>query len=617
MTFCETLGSPKSAFDLKSEATDTESDTESESTDTESDLRRFSLPETMNPHIDSDLNLSASNIFLWIHKICRFNSKVELSNFLGSIDSLPDAFDAILNTTLTFELHTNPYGIPILAFKIPLDYTKRFLNGEFDLVASENHSLVNFISTKVNPSCSINKAAIDLYEQFILDLSKLEDQLRNKPLIITGQSLGGYLAILFTLRLQHAADIEEANGAKKYKQPICITFGSPLLGDEALQRAIGERRAWKSSFLNVVTRRDPLACFFTSKTIYKPFGTFLCCTESGGHAAFEDQEAILAVLDTMAALNAEKKEIPDYGNDMKSIKRKVLYRGAVEPGEPYLNTLREGIIFQFKEVGALGDISDDLILRIEAKQVRKIRSHTITYSYEPTKKLNDMKISLTYMEWYMKSRRSQGGYYDSYKSPKTKQEIQMQQEILKHKQYLDLYFDKLVGEKEQMPLQEGAKLRMRWLLSANNYRMIVEPLGIADHYRIGYTNYIRTRKYHYYLIEKWYDEIGGSYGRVSRNRASSLTVDSCFWAHVEEAWIVLRDLRKEGSSNNADDIIKRLEQFEAYLMNGINNFDVSPEIFLDGSSLMEWWKEYKEYKGNSYVSEFANYMNSGNYRMYQ
>ncbi|GJW64925.1 hypothetical protein Tco_0116809 [Tanacetum coccineum] len=31
----------------------------------------------------------------------------------------------------------------------------------------------------------------------------------------------------------------------------------------------------------------------SKRSQYKPFGTFLFCTESGGHAAFEDHEAIL------------------------------------------------------------------------------------------------------------------------------------------------------------------------------------------------------------------------------------------------------------------------------------------------------------------------------------
>ncbi|GJT17381.1 senescence-associated carboxylesterase 101-like protein [Tanacetum coccineum] len=118
-------------------------------------------------------------------------------------------------------------------------------------------------------------------------------------LVVTGQYLGGYLAILFTIWLQRTIDEKESDGIKNNDRPFCITFGSPLIGDEALQCAISDCPKWKSSFLNVVSKDDHIASFSSSNSPYKPFGTFLFCTESGGHAAFEAHEAILKVLDLM------------------------------------------------------------------------------------------------------------------------------------------------------------------------------------------------------------------------------------------------------------------------------------------------------------------------------
>ncbi|KAI3500108.1 hypothetical protein L1887_35924 [Cichorium endivia] len=126
---------------------------------------------------------------------------------------------------------------------------------------------------------------------------------RDGPLVITGQGLGGNLAILFTLLHLHAINVEETKNSETTKLPLCLTFGSPLVGDEALQCAISEHPQWKSSFLNMVVKTDPVASFFKSNSPYKPFGTFLFCTESGGHTAFEDQDTILAVLDAMESLD--------------------------------------------------------------------------------------------------------------------------------------------------------------------------------------------------------------------------------------------------------------------------------------------------------------------------
>lgn len=166
-------------------------------------------------------------------------------------------------------------------------------------------------------------------------------QLINNSLVVTGRGLGGYYAILFALWLHNSVDVQESNDSKK-RRPICITFGSPLIGDEALQNAISERPQWESCFFNVVAKKDPVASFFSSNGLYKPFGTFVFCTQYGGHTAFEEHESILAVLDAMALSRDENMEIRDiYGDIFRSIRRKALYRGvSADSGEYNSNLLK-------------------------------------------------------------------------------------------------------------------------------------------------------------------------------------------------------------------------------------------------------------------------------------
>ncbi|GKC83018.1 senescence-associated carboxylesterase 101-like protein [Tanacetum coccineum] len=438
----------------------------------------------------------------------------------------------------------------------------------------------------------------------------------NTPLVITGCGLGGYLAILSTLQLHKVVDEEESNG-KKTKKPICITFGSPLIGDQALQRAISERPQWESSFLNVVAIKDRVACYFSSESQYKPLGTSLFCTESGGHTAFEDQDSVLAVLKAMESSDAGNMELCDYENDLKSMRRNMMYRGVSALGEVNSDCLKEGTTLQFKEINVLGIIPNNLIGEVEEKRRKMIKSKK--NKFEPTKTLNEMKISLTYMEWYMKSSKAKGGYYDGYKNPQSREEIEKQQLILRHKRKLTQYWEKIVKEKNLIPQKEGAKLRKRWLYGGTNYRRIVEPLDIAEHYKKNKTNYSDVRPDHYKLLEKWSneDKKDSNASEEKRNKAASLTEDSCFWAQVEDALIAVKELRDGALNNNKGGIKKELEQFEAYLMLSIKNFSVSPDIFLEGSSLMEWWKEYKAYKENSYASEFANYMKTNSYYSYE
>ncbi|XP_076922608.1 senescence-associated carboxylesterase 101-like [Bidens hawaiensis] len=399
--------------------------------------------------------------------------------------------------------------------------------------------------------------------------------------------------------------------------PICITFGSPVIGDASFQGAIAERPQWKSRFLNVVAKEDPVASFFSSNTPYRPFGTYLFCTESGGYTTFEDQDSILLVLDAMRLWNACNLQIYDYANVWSSVRKKVLYRGLSEPNEFNLNSLRAGITLQLKEAGVLNDITDDEIGEMEKKQTKMITRKKMVNANVATKKLNDTKICLTYMEWYMKTRKTQGGYYDAYKNPTNDIEKRSCQEVRKIRGTLNAFWKKTVEEKDQIPQKEGTNLRKRWLYGGTTYRRMVEPLDIAEYYRMGKHNYMEDRSHHYKLLEKWSDEDkkNSKLSDGKRYRAASLTEDSCFWAHVEEAFISLRDMkyRRKASVN----IGQKLVEFEAYVMREIKNYSVSPDIFLEASSFMKWWDEYKTHKGTVYASEFAQYMNNKIYESYQ
>ncbi|KAI6700640.1 hypothetical protein NL676_014964 [Syzygium grande] len=99
----------------------------------------------------------------------------------------------------------------------------------------------------------------------------------------------------------------------------------------------------------------------------------------------------------------------------------------------------------------------------------------------------------------------------------------------------------------------------------------------------------------------------------------SVTEDSCFWAHVEEARISCR-LLNSGGSNSAE--IENLVKFEKYVMGLPKNYAVSRDIFLESSSYMQWWREYedilgKQVMGASHNSELARFIKDGDYHLYK
>ncbi|KAM0039594.1 putative carboxylesterase [Helianthus debilis subsp. tardiflorus] len=444
-------------------------------------------------------------------------------------------------------------------------------------------------------------------------------------------------------------------------RPICITFGSPLVGDKALESAISERLEWKSSFLSVVSTMDPVASFFSSGTLYKPFGTFLFFTQSGGHTTFANGEAILAVLDKMPSRSesspSSSRQLHDYKNELSSIRSNVLCRGVCKlTDELDKNALRAGITLQFLEVGvSLDNIPNDLIKRLMEGEHEKMKKRMNAYSED--KKLSKMKIEMAFMEWYISYMRSTNRcYYDCYKSA-PREENPFHDKITEGHRGLNQYWEEFVGEKERMPQKEDANLHKRWLYSGNNYRRMFEPLDIAEYYKKGNTNYIENRPNRYKLLEEWWNVDKKNLNPNERKaKGPNVNDDSCFWAHVEEALISLRILTNGSSSSNEEyevewklykfatyvmrlvidtlvstrnlsngssssnkeyEAEQKLDKFMDYVMRSINDHSLSSDTFLEGSSFMQWWNEYNAYKTGLCTSKFAEYMKSGGYKSYK
>ncbi|CAL4994443.1 unnamed protein product [Urochloa decumbens] len=85
------------------------------------------------------------------------------------------------------------------------------------------------------------------------DFQMLLDQIRGKAVVFTGHSLGGAIAALAAL---HYLCISSSTSTWGPSPPVlCVTFGSPLLGNEALSKAILRER-WGGNFCHVVSQHD-------------------------------------------------------------------------------------------------------------------------------------------------------------------------------------------------------------------------------------------------------------------------------------------------------------------------------------------------------------------------
>ncbi|KAG2300464.1 hypothetical protein Bca52824_036936 [Brassica carinata] len=455
---------------------------------------------------------------------------------------------------------------PPINITCPLNSASTLLSGTRD------QNPFHFLCSEKISSFSLHTPAFQLfvsaYKSNLLELkTKLLES--KKPVIITGAALGGSVASLFTLWLLEKVE-------PKLKRPLCITFGSPLIGDAKLQEIL-ENSLRNSCFLHVAdASQTPV------NTDFKPFGTFLICFDSEC-LCIDDPEAVMELLGGASAVDHI-----DYGEVLDRLDQTVMEDSRL--------------------------MIDDVITRMEERaEEKKVR-------FDQLKKLNDIKISMIYIEWYKKkSKMSKIGYYDRFKTHIASSISPFDIDIEKRKKEVNDYWRSLVEEVEKKPQSEKSVLKTRSLFSGNNYRRMVEPLDIAEYYHKGGREYRTSgRSRHYFMLEKWFKEEKIEPVRCEKRDLSDLlTFDSCFWSEVEDALIVIKSLKtKEGER---EVLLRKLVRFEEYVWEMISKREVSPEIFLEKSSFMKWWKEYKEIvKGihSSSPSDLTKFMNTRMYESY-
>jgi hypothetical protein len=549
----------------------------------------------------------------------KFSHDSDLANVLWSSGLLSKACNAICDTrdqdplsSISINVIETP-DIKIIVFRSSPGCSVQSLE-EAEVITPSNENLFEFISPKVNPDIAINKIALDVFVANFEDLHRHQDQIIiTKPLLVTGNSLGGSIASLFTLFL-----LDTTYNTKTLVRPICITFGSPLLGDAGLKKAIYQKSSWPSCFVHVTLSHDPITMLFGSPK-YEPFGIYFFCSESGFSCINQPEyvKEVMVALRSVRDLDLSGIMIDDY--------RDWLVAQKISKGISKLNdlnvdlnvdSLKLGITLELQAIGVLQmqeEVNNDvkgLIEKIKkTKEKGIIRKQNVM---DEKKELNKTKIIMNDLEWYKKATIDDGGYYDGYKKQNSIDKRKSKVWINKNNSILEKYWGKKVGEAKEKPQKEAVSFRNSWLFAGTNYRRMVEPLHIAEHYLSGKTDYVRTaRPEHFILLEKWFNDDKKT---EKHTTAASLTEDSCFWARVEEAVISLNVLTRI-QSLDVDKYyaaVIELNGFEDYVMRMIEGYAVSPEIFLPKSTFMKWWEEYKQYKDGAtiggYTSPLADFM---------
>ncbi|XP_054797831.1 senescence-associated carboxylesterase 101-like isoform X2 [Prosopis cineraria] len=637
------------------------------------------------------------------------SSGVESACFMASSGLLSSSWKLIAdlyaennsNGELLWKKVTNESDLTLLAFVTPQTHVQPDLLPSADL--SDNP--FQFLFSERNPPFYLNRSAISLFDRNHRMLHRLKSQVDvEKPLIVTGHGVGGSIASLFTLWLFDTVNPRD-------KHPLCITFGSPLIGDQNLQQAVRRSYRWNSCFLHVVSREDPLPFSLTSTTLYEPFGIYLLCSDHGS-ACVESPASIKKLLEAMRPMKEGFKS-PGYGYVVENLERNATCKDSTACNISYHNLLQKSLDLQLHKLGfaelqekgspaaqsdaicrkraphvllspiftSLPNLVFSLISFIVCKPVlfftsgilklvykkapAQQRIHRLTEKgrtsaagepmeaalalstqgdknmdmkklveyleteerqwilkkrkwFVPGRKLVEMEIDMTNMEWYKKnSKNRRTGYYDSYKPINGKRRSPGDEDVVTFVKILNNYWKDMVEEATRQPQKEGAAFRTKWLYAGTYYRRMVEPLDIAQYYGDGHRdNYMNCgRSEHYKKLEMWLEDEKNPESRSKQNVENLLTVDSCFWAHVEEALISCRKLfSREGEKQEER---QKLRQFENYVYGLLRKYKVSPDIFLKKSSYMRWWNQYTEIMGTSYESRLANFMRDpANWELY-
>eukprot|EP01018_Ginkgo_biloba_P029720 Gb_18097 [translate_table: standard] len=288
---------------------------------------------------------------------------------------------------------------------------------------------------------------------------------------------------------------------------------------------------------------------------YRPFGCYVFCSKSGA-ACIDNHEAVLQMLYyTLQSSDASPdctahaciSEHTGYSSTMQQIIQGLASVGG--PAELVISDAKSpyelGICLQLQALGLgiknVQQINARLALQtaLEGESRRNISNARKAGEY------GKVQAAMAEIEWYKKScKASRVGYYDSFKRHNDERDFHANLARLK----LAGFWDEIIEMVERHELPDDFEAQNKWINAGTAYRRLVEPLDIANYYRLGkhedsghYLWNARPRRYK--TLEKWLhkkerirekERIRNSEPKRGRSRPASLTIDSCFWAYLEE-----------------------------------------------------------------------------------
>ncbi|KAK7316932.1 hypothetical protein RJT34_00756 [Clitoria ternatea] len=590
----------------------------------------------------------------------RFESSEMLATFLASTPLLSESWRlcATVATTASrsFVTERSGGGVVYVAFS-GVQMAGGFDSSWRNLVPLESIGNVPLLflhrNNETDEPVTVHAGMLNLFysifNEFQTQMLAIMGNTDTKSIVITGHSIGGAIASLCALwvlsYLQHISSSVSV-------PVLCITFGSPLLGNGSFSSAILKQR-WGGNFCHVVSKHDimprllfaPITpntaqlnlllqlwqLFMTAPSfgnlavqisdkqkkelfnfvmsylyaasqdgegsapiLFHPFGSYFFVSEEGA-VCVDSSKAIIKMMHLMFASSSPACSIEDhlrYGDYVKKLSLQSLNQKDSMQGNIPDSSYEAGLELAVQSSG----LANQELATESAKECLKM---TRRMGPSPTQNAASLAITLSKVvpyraeiEWYKDwcgQQVDQMGYYDLFKRRRSTSKMAMKVNMNRHKlaRFWDNVIDKL--EKNELP-HDFLIVRDKWVYASHFYKLLVEPLDIAEYYGKGkhttkghYMQHGRERRY--WIFDKWWkDKRATAEENNERSKFASLTQDSCFWARVEEARCWLNSVGSESDTSKLAVLWDNIEKFEKYAMELIDNKEVSEDVLAKNSS---------------------------------
>ncbi|KAH9610188.1 hypothetical protein KSS87_022112 [Heliosperma pusillum] len=375
---------------------------------------------------------------------------------------------------------------------------------------------------------------------------------KSKSIVITGHSVGGALASLTALWL-----LSYHQTIPTPPKVLCITFGSPLLGNKSLSKSLLRQR-WAGNFCHVVLKHDivprllfapldsmeshlhfflqyiqlsmisqfnqlPLhvsqemksqlfsfALAYTEAVakvtnensvapgLFWPFGSYLLCSEDGA-ICVDNSVSVIKLLHLMMATGdpCSGSYLEDhlrYGSCVDKLTFQVLMNKGFIQGDVPMSSYEAGLALSLESSG----LANQETVSGQAKDCLKAAKQI---GVAPPN-LNSARLAITLakitphraqIEWYKTCCDKSDDQLGYYDSFKQRQASKRDNQVNMFRIKLANFWDSVITKIDNNQLPHDFHKRWKFINAAHFYQLLVEPLDIAEYYRSGE----QYRKGHY------------------------------------------------------------------------------------------------------------------------